>query len=69
MNHASTSGIINKIFSSLQGPDRPWGHPRPLFNGYRGAFSESKGAREWRLKWTHLRLNKVKDSQNPLVIK
>ena len=69
MNHASTSGIINIIFSSPQGPDRLWGHPSPLFNGYRGAFAKSKGAREWRLKWTHLRLNKVKDSQNLLVIK
>jgi len=60
MNHASTSGVITIIFSSPQGPDRLWGHSNLLFNGYRGAFAESIAAREWRLKWTHLRLNKVK---------
>jgi len=69
VNHASTSGIINIIFSSPQGPDRLWSHSSLLFNGYQGAFAESKAARKWRLKWTHLRIYKVKDSQKSFVIK
>jgi hypothetical protein len=42
------------FFSSLQRPDRLWGSPSLLFNGYQGRFPGGKAAETWSLLLTSI---------------